>query len=178
MKPLEGVRVLDLTRIVSALRQRDREGAGAVGRRRDARRADLPAVGRADRLLRGGRVAGAGGDLAWSTGDEIDAPVAEWTRRRSTDEAVGALTQIGMAAGPVQPASIGKTNPQVLHRGALAPLRHPALEEPISSRAPGRASPAACGSPPRPRRAGRRLRCWCGGRHPQSDVGFDPWAST
>ena len=62
--------------------------------------------------------------------EEIDAAVAAWTRERSTEDALAALTGIGMAAGPVQPAGIGKRDPQVLHRGALAPLQHPEMDDP------------------------------------------------
>jgi crotonobetainyl-CoA:carnitine CoA-transferase CaiB-like acyl-CoA transferase len=62
--------------------------------------------------------------------EEIDAAVGAWTSRRTTDEAVGQLTAIGMAAGPVQSAWSGRRDPQVLHRGALEPLRHPDRETP------------------------------------------------
>lgn len=61
---------------------------------------------------------------------EIDAAVSTWTRERSSEDAVQALTAIGMAVGPVQSAGVGKRDPQVLHRGALAPLRHPEMESP------------------------------------------------
>ncbi len=62
--------------------------------------------------------------------EEIEAAITAWTRERSTDDAVEALTEIGMPAGPVQSAGIGKRDPQVLHRGALGPLRHPEMDAP------------------------------------------------
>ena len=62
--------------------------------------------------------------------EEIDAAVGAWTSKRTTDEAVDQLIAIGMAAGPVQSAWSGKRDPQVLHRGALEPLRHPDGETP------------------------------------------------
>ncbi len=64
--------------------------------------------------------------------EEIDAAVSAWTRERSTEDAVKALTEIGMAVGPVQPAGFGKRDPQVLHRGALAPLRHSEMADPTA----------------------------------------------
>jgi len=57
--------------------------------------------------------------------NEIDAAVGAWTSQRGTAEAVEQLTAIGVAAGPVQSPWSGRSDPQVLHRGALAPLWHP-----------------------------------------------------
>lgn len=62
--------------------------------------------------------------------EEVDAALSAWTRERTTEDAVTALTAIGMPVGPVQSVSSGKRDPQVLHRGALAPLRHPEMDEP------------------------------------------------
>jgi len=62
--------------------------------------------------------------------DEIDAAVGAWTERRTTDEAVAQLTAIGVPAGPVRSPWSAKRDPQVLHRGALEPLRHPDLDAP------------------------------------------------
>ncbi|NQZ96634.1 MAG: CoA transferase [Myxococcales bacterium] len=61
---------------------------------------------------------------------EIDAAVADWTRTRTSDEVVAALTEIGMAAGHVRPAGHARSDPQVQHRGALERLRHPESDEP------------------------------------------------
>ncbi|MCH2170202.1 CoA transferase [Myxococcota bacterium] len=62
--------------------------------------------------------------------ETIDAALAAWTKTRTSDEVVAALTGIGMASGKVQPAGVGKTDPQVQHRKSLAPLRHPDLDDP------------------------------------------------
>ncbi len=62
--------------------------------------------------------------------EEIDAAVGAWTSQRTTDEAVEQLTAVGMAAGPVQSPWSGRSDPQVLHRGALEPLRHPDRDTP------------------------------------------------
>ena len=62
--------------------------------------------------------------------EEIDAAVGAWTSGLTTDEAVEQLTAVGMAAGPVQSPWSGRRDPQVLHRGALEPLRHPDSDTP------------------------------------------------
>jgi formyl-CoA transferase len=62
--------------------------------------------------------------------EEIDVALGAWTSKRKTDAAVEQLNAVGMAAGPVQTPWSGKRDPQLLHRGALEPLRHPDRETP------------------------------------------------
>src|SRR5688572_10130607 len=60
----------------------------------------------------------------------VNGAVAEWCATRSTDEVIGRLLALGVAAGPVRGAFGAIDDPQVRHRGALVPLLHPDRAEP------------------------------------------------
>jgi len=62
--------------------------------------------------------------------DAVQDAVARWCRERGSEDIVRALSAIGVPSGPVQSPWSGRVDPQVAHRGALEPLRHPDLEEP------------------------------------------------
>ena len=61
--------------------------------------------------------------------DAVNGAVANWCRSRSTADAVDALVSIGVPAGPLRSAGAASDDPQVRHRGALVPLRHPDAPE-------------------------------------------------
>jgi crotonobetainyl-CoA:carnitine CoA-transferase CaiB-like acyl-CoA transferase len=60
----------------------------------------------------------------------VNEAVAQWCRTRSTDEVVARFLAIEVPVGPVRGAFDAPADPQVRHRGALVPLRHPDRAEP------------------------------------------------
>jgi formyl-CoA transferase len=60
----------------------------------------------------------------------VNDAVAQWCASRSTDEVVTRLLAIEVPVGPVRGAFSAWDDPQVRHRGALVPLRHPDRAEP------------------------------------------------
>jgi len=62
--------------------------------------------------------------------DAVNAAVADWCAQRSTDEVVARFLAIEVPVGPVRGAFDAPSDPQVRHRGALVPLRHPDCAEP------------------------------------------------
>jgi len=62
--------------------------------------------------------------------DAVNGVVAQWCAALSTREVVERLLAIGVPVGPVQGAFDAAHDPQVRHRGALVPLRHPESEDP------------------------------------------------
>lgn len=67
---------------------------------------------------------------------DVDKVVSAWTSQHTTEDAVAQLTAIGMASGPVKTPASARTDPQVLHRGALGRLQHPDADEPSDYWAP------------------------------------------
>jgi crotonobetainyl-CoA:carnitine CoA-transferase CaiB-like acyl-CoA transferase len=61
---------------------------------------------------------------------EINGAVGAWCATLTTGDAVAALDDCGIPAGPVQPPWVGRHDPHVLARGSLEPLGHAALDEP------------------------------------------------
>jgi formyl-CoA transferase len=62
--------------------------------------------------------------------DAVNGVVAEWCAARTADDVVARFRAIGVPVGPVQGAFSAADDPQVRHRGALAPLHHPDRDEP------------------------------------------------
>lgn len=62
--------------------------------------------------------------------DAINAAVADWCRERPSAEVVEQLLAIEVPVGPVRGAFDARSDPQVRHREALVPLRHPDRREP------------------------------------------------
>jgi crotonobetainyl-CoA:carnitine CoA-transferase CaiB-like acyl-CoA transferase len=62
--------------------------------------------------------------------DAVNDAVAQWCARRSTDEVVTRFLAIEVPVGPVRGAFDAPSDPQVRHRHALVPLRHPDRNEP------------------------------------------------
>jgi len=60
--------------------------------------------------------------------DEVNGVVARWCADLPTGEVVDRLLAIGIPVGPVRGAFDAARDPQVRHRGALVPLRHPESE--------------------------------------------------
>jgi crotonobetainyl-CoA:carnitine CoA-transferase CaiB-like acyl-CoA transferase len=62
--------------------------------------------------------------------DAVNGAVASWCAQRATDDVVARFLAVEVAVGPVQGAFAAPRDPQVRHRGALVPLRHPDSAEP------------------------------------------------
>ncbi len=62
--------------------------------------------------------------------DAVNGVVADWCRTQKTDVVVERFRAIGAPVGPVQGAFSAVDDPQVRHREALVPLRHPDAETP------------------------------------------------
>lgn len=62
--------------------------------------------------------------------DAVNQAVADWCRDVPSEEMERRFHALGVAAGPVQGAYAARRDPQVLHRGALEPLRHPDSDAP------------------------------------------------
>jgi formyl-CoA transferase len=60
----------------------------------------------------------------------VNDAVAQWCAVHTTDEVVERFLAIDVAVGPVRGAFSAPGDPQVRHRGALVPLRHPDRTEP------------------------------------------------
>jgi len=56
---------------------------------------------------------------------EIDAIVADWTRTRPAAEVADILDRIGVPSGPVRSTHDALSDPRVLARGDVVPLKHP-----------------------------------------------------
>ncbi len=61
---------------------------------------------------------------------DVNDAVAQWCASHSTDEVVARFLAIEVPVGPVRGAFGAQGDPQVRHRGALVPLRHPDRAEP------------------------------------------------
>jgi formyl-CoA transferase len=60
----------------------------------------------------------------------VNEAVAQWCAVHTTDEVVERFLSIDVPVGPVRGAFAASDDPQVRHRGALVPLRHPDRAEP------------------------------------------------
>jgi len=67
---------------------------------------------------------------------EICEGVAAWMARQTTDELVARLHKIRVPAGAVASAYASAEDPQIQHRQALVPLRHPHASEPTTRLGP------------------------------------------
>ena len=67
---------------------------------------------------------------------EICEGVAEWMAARTTDAALARLHAVRVPAGAVASAYASADDPQIQHRQALVPLRHPHSPEPTSRLGP------------------------------------------
>jgi crotonobetainyl-CoA:carnitine CoA-transferase CaiB-like acyl-CoA transferase len=56
---------------------------------------------------------------------QIDAIVSEWTRSKPAAEVADILDRIGVPAGPVRSTHDALSDPRVLARGDVVPLKHP-----------------------------------------------------
>jgi len=61
--------------------------------------------------------------------DAVNEVVAGWCRTRATDDIVERFSALGVPVGPVQGAFSAVDDPQIRHREALVPLRHPDTDD-------------------------------------------------
>ena len=83
--------------------------------------------------------------------DAVNRVVADWCRERDTEDVVARFLELGVPVGPVRGAFSAVDDPQVRHRGALVPLRHPDADAPsgyVGPAFPVRLSRADTSTPP------------------------------
>jgi crotonobetainyl-CoA:carnitine CoA-transferase CaiB-like acyl-CoA transferase len=83
--------------------------------------------------------------------DAVNAIVAAWCREQATEDVIEHFIALGVPVGPVRGAFSAVDDPQVRHRGALVPLRHPESDAPsgyVGPAFPVRLSRADTSTPP------------------------------